>query len=53
MPQGLGGPPGMTKMATHRMKKQIAELGVPEVPEFLDQIVASGATCGRAACPPT
>ena len=42
MPQGLGGLPGMTAMATHRMKKQIADLGVPEVPEFLDQIVASG-----------
>jgi len=42
MPQGLGGLPGMTAMATHQMKKQIAEVGVPEVPEFLDQIVASG-----------
>lgn len=42
MPQGLGGLPGMTAMATHRMKKQIAETGVPEVPEFLEQIVASG-----------
>ena len=35
MPQGLGGLPGMTAMATHQMKKQIAEIGVPEVPEFL------------------
>jgi peroxiredoxin family protein len=42
MPQGLGGVPGMTAMATSMMKKQIAEVGVPEVPEFLDQIVASG-----------
>jgi peroxiredoxin family protein len=42
MPQGLGGVPGMTAMATHMMKKQIAEIGVPEVPEFLEQIVASG-----------
>jgi peroxiredoxin family protein len=42
MPQGLGGLPGMTAMATHKMKKQIAEIGVPEVPEFLEQIVASG-----------
>ena len=42
LPQGLGGLPGMTAMATHQMKKQIAEIGVPEVPEFLDQIVASG-----------
>ena len=42
MPQGLGGLPGMTAMATHQMKKSIAELGVPEVPEFLQQIVDSG-----------
>ncbi|MGA3215737.1 MAG: DsrE/DsrF/DrsH-like family protein [Acidimicrobiales bacterium] len=42
MPQGLGGVPGMTAMATSMMKKQISEVGVPEVPEFLEQIVASG-----------
>jgi len=42
LPQGLGGLPGMTAMATHQMRKQITEVGVPEVPEFLDQIVASG-----------
>ncbi len=42
MPQGLGGLPGMTAMATHMMKKQISDIGVPEVPEFLEQIVASG-----------
>jgi peroxiredoxin family protein len=42
LPQGIGGLPGMTAMATHQMKKQIAEVGVPEVPEFLEHIVASG-----------
>lgn len=42
LPQGLGGIPGMTHLATSQMKKAIAELDVPEVPEFLDQIVASG-----------
>ncbi|MEO5652680.1 MAG: DsrE/DsrF/DrsH-like family protein [Marmoricola sp.] len=42
MPQGLGGVPGMTAMATHQMKKSIAEVGVPEVPEFLQQISDSG-----------
>ena len=42
MPQGLGGLPGMTAMATHQMKKQIHDVGVPDVPEFLEQIVASG-----------
>jgi peroxiredoxin family protein len=42
MPQGLGGLPWMTAMATSKLKKSIAEIGVPEVPEFLEQIVASG-----------
>jgi peroxiredoxin family protein len=42
LPQGLGGLPGMTAMATHQMRKQIQEIGVPDVPEFLEQIVASG-----------
>src|SRR6266498_1044305 len=42
LPQGLGGLPGMTAMATHMMKKQIHDIGVPDVPEFLEQIVASG-----------
>ena len=42
MPQGLGGFPGMTAMATSMMKKQIAGIGVPEVPEMLQQIVDSG-----------
>src|SRR5436190_14558537 len=39
MPQGLGGLPGMTAVATHQMRKQIAEVGVPTVPEMLAQIV--------------
>jgi peroxiredoxin family protein len=42
VPQGLGGLPGMTAMATHQMRKAIADLGIPEVPEFLQQIVDSG-----------
>jgi peroxiredoxin family protein len=42
MPQGLTPMPGMTAMATRQMKKTIADLDVPEVPEFLDQIVAAG-----------
>ena len=42
VPNGLSGLPGMTAMATHQMKKQIAELDVPEVPEFLEQIHDSG-----------
>jgi len=42
MPQGLGGLPGMTAIATHQMRKQIHDIGVPDVPEFLAQIVDSG-----------
>ena len=42
MPPGLGGLPGVTHMATERLKKAIADLDVPDVPEFLEQIVASG-----------
>src|SRR5437762_12755670 len=40
VPQSLA--PLMTPMATRMMKKQIAGLGIPEVPDFLDQIVAAG-----------
>jgi hypothetical protein len=36
LPQGIGGLPGMTAMATRQMRKQIAEVGVPEFPEFLE-----------------
>jgi peroxiredoxin family protein len=42
MPMAVTPLPGMTTMATKMMKKSIAELGVPEVPEFLDLIKASG-----------
>ena len=42
MPQGMGGLPWMTSIATSRLKKSIADVGVPEVPEFLQQIHDSG-----------
>ena len=42
IPQALAPLPGMQPMATHMLKKQIADLGVPEVPDFLEQIVAAG-----------
>jgi peroxiredoxin family protein len=42
LPQALAPLPGMTGLATKKMKKQIADLGVPEVPDFLEQIVAAG-----------
>ena len=38
MPQGLGGIPGMTAVATHMMRKQIADVDVPEIPEFLTML---------------
>jgi peroxiredoxin family protein len=43
MPQAIGPLPGMTTMATRMMKKEIAKLGFPEVPEFLQTLVDSGA----------
>ncbi len=42
VPQALAPMPGMQAMATRMMKHQIADLGVPEVPDFLEQIVAAG-----------
>ena len=42
MAQSITPLPGMTTMATKMMKKSLAELGVPEVPSFLDLITASG-----------
>ncbi len=42
LPQALAPLPGMTAMATRMLKKSIADLGIPEVPDFLDQIVAAG-----------
>ncbi len=42
MPQGMAGLPGVTAATTKMMKKQIADLDVPEVPEFLDLIHGSG-----------
>jgi peroxiredoxin family protein len=42
MPQGLGGLPGMTALATKMMKKEIAKLEFPEIDEFLEIIHAAG-----------
>ena len=44
----LGALPGATAAATKMMKKQIADLDVPEVPEFLEMLAASG--CHMWAC---
>ena len=43
LPQGLGGLPGMTSYATKMLKKQIADLDVPEVPEFITMLHDMGA----------
>ena len=42
IPQAVMPAPGMTAMATRMLKKQLEDLNIPEVPDFLDQIVASG-----------
>lgn len=42
VPQILSAIPGMQSMSTKMMKKQISDLGVPEVPDFLEQITAAG-----------
>lgn len=43
MPQAMGNLPGMTGFATRMMKKQMADLEIPDVPEFLDLLQAAGA----------
>lgn len=43
IPQGFGGLPGMTAFATKMLKDQIAEMDVPEVPEFLQMLHDMGA----------
>jgi peroxiredoxin family protein len=42
VPAALAPIPGMQAMATKMMKQQIHDLGVPDVPDFLEQIVAAG-----------
>lgn len=42
MPQWLAWLPGMQPFSTWYLKREIQKLGVPTVPDFLDQISASG-----------
>ena len=42
MPTALTVLPGMQRLATSMMRKQIAELGVPTVPEMLDTVADAG-----------
>lgn len=44
----LGGLPGMSSVMTHVMEKQIAELDIPSIPEFVEMISDTGA--GMYAC---
>ena len=44
----LGGFPGMSSVLTHVMEKQIAELDIPSIPEFVEMIADTGA--GLYAC---
>ena len=44
----LGGLPGMSSVLTHVMEKQIEELDIPNIPEFVEMIADTGA--GMYAC---
>jgi len=44
----LGGLPGMSSVMTHVMAKQIEELDIPSIPEFVEMIADTGA--GMFAC---
>jgi peroxiredoxin family protein len=44
IPQALAPLPGMATMATKMMKKQIADLDVPDVPEFMEMLHDMGVT---------
>jgi peroxiredoxin family protein len=42
MPTLVGGLPGMEALATRMMKKEMEKVDMPEVPEFIDILKASG-----------
>jgi len=44
----LGALPGMSAIATHMMEKQMTELDIPDIPEFIELISDTGA--GIYAC---
>ena len=48
IPTWLGGLPGMSRVMTHYMDKQIAKLDIPSIPEFVEMIADTGA--GIYAC---
>ena len=44
----LGGVPGISSVVTHMMEKQMEELDIPSIPEFMELIADTG--CGMYAC---
>lgn len=44
----LGGLPGVSSVVTHMMEKQMGELDIPTIPEFVEMIADTG--CGLFAC---
>jgi peroxiredoxin family protein len=48
MPMALTPLPGMTTMATHRMRKQMEDLQIPDIPTFLQHLSDMG--CHLWAC---
>jgi peroxiredoxin family protein len=42
MPTMLGGLPGMEALASHYMKKEMEKIDMPDIPEFLEILTASG-----------
>lgn len=53
LPQGIGGLPGMTAMATHQLKSRSPRWGCPRCPSSWTRSSPPAVTCGRAGCPPT
>ena len=53
LPQGLGGLPGMTALATSRLRKAIATSTSPTSPSSWTRSSTLAATCGPAGCRPT
>ena len=43
IPTMLGGLPGVSSLVTHQMKKKMAELDIPPIPEFIQLLADSGA----------
>ncbi|MEQ6378344.1 DsrE/DsrF/DrsH-like family protein [Bacillaceae bacterium S4-13-58] len=44
IPTLIGGLPGMSAFATNKMKKQMDELDIPPIPEFIEMINDAGGT---------